>query len=186
MNKPNMINNDSQRGVALLVSLIFLLLMTMLGISSMRGTVLEERMAGNWRDQNIALQAAEAALRAAETSFETVVNPPIPLVFPCSSACAVIAYNEQDPSVNYLLRNKTAEITNWRNSANTYPGSIVGAAQAPEYLIEQRAFIRDHLGTGFGVAHETGRHVYQITARGVGQTPQAIRILQTAHAKRYN
>ncbi|KXJ32826.1 MULTISPECIES: pilus assembly PilX family protein [unclassified Pseudomonas] len=55
-----------QNGAVLIVTLIMLLLMTLLAIGSMRGTVLQERMAGNLRDENLAFQAAEMAQRDAE------------------------------------------------------------------------------------------------------------------------
>jgi len=55
-----------QTGVALIIGLVMLLLLTIIMLSAMRVTSLEERMAGNLRNQNIALQAAESALREAE------------------------------------------------------------------------------------------------------------------------
>jgi type IV pilus assembly protein PilX len=49
-----------------------LLLLTIIMLAAMRVTSLEERMAGNLRNQNIAFQAAESALREAEaTIFNT-------------------------------------------------------------------------------------------------------------------
>lgn len=58
-----------QRGAILIVSLLLLLVMTIIGVFAMRGTTLEERMAGNLRDRDLAFQAAEAALREAESNF---------------------------------------------------------------------------------------------------------------------
>jgi len=56
-----------QTGAALIISMILLLVMTLIGVTAMQSTVLEEKMAGNYRDQNLAFQAAEAALREAES-----------------------------------------------------------------------------------------------------------------------
>ena len=56
----------AQQGAVLVVALIMLLLLTIIGISSMRSTTLQERMAGNLRDESHALQAAEAAMRQGE------------------------------------------------------------------------------------------------------------------------
>lgn len=56
----------TQRGAVLIVSLIFLLLLTLIGTTAMRTTTLQERMAGNTRDTNLSLQAAEAGLRAGQ------------------------------------------------------------------------------------------------------------------------
>lgn len=55
-----------ETGAALIVSLIFLLLMTLISTSSMRTATMQERMAGNMRDWNIGFQRAEASLRVAE------------------------------------------------------------------------------------------------------------------------
>ena len=55
-----------QRGTALVMTLVILLLLTMLGITAINTSTLEERMAGNTKDQNLSFQAAETALRAAE------------------------------------------------------------------------------------------------------------------------
>ncbi|MGG2395980.1 PilX N-terminal domain-containing pilus assembly protein [Pseudomonas sp. SH1-B] len=55
-----------QRGAVLIVALIMLLLLTIIGLSSMRGTSLQENMASNMRDSNLSLQASEAALRKGE------------------------------------------------------------------------------------------------------------------------
>lgn len=64
----------SQGGAALIISLIFLLLMTLIGVTSMQTTTLQERMAGNSRDRNLALQAAEAGLRQGELWLGTAAN----------------------------------------------------------------------------------------------------------------
>jgi type IV pilus assembly protein PilX len=56
----------SQQGVVLIVALLFLILLTVIAISSSNLATVEERMARNSRDYNIAFQAAEAALRGPE------------------------------------------------------------------------------------------------------------------------
>lgn len=55
-----------QQGAVLIVSLIMLLLLTVIGVSSMRGVTMQERMAGNLKEQYRSFQAAESALRLAE------------------------------------------------------------------------------------------------------------------------
>ena len=55
-----------QRGAILVVALIFLLVMTVLILASVRGGVMQERMASNLYDRSLAFQAAEAALREGE------------------------------------------------------------------------------------------------------------------------
>lgn len=55
-----------QRGAILIISLMFLVVLTMLALTTMGGITLEERMAGQYRDLNVAFQAAEAGIRDAE------------------------------------------------------------------------------------------------------------------------
>ncbi|MCK4587274.1 MAG: hypothetical protein KAU29_08025 [Gammaproteobacteria bacterium] len=55
-----------ESGAVLIISLIILIALTLIGITAMRTTVLEEKMAGNMRNKQQAFQAAEATLRAAE------------------------------------------------------------------------------------------------------------------------
>lgn len=55
-----------QSGAALITGLIFLVVLTMIGVTAARMSTLEERMSGNMRDRSIAMQAAEMALRDAE------------------------------------------------------------------------------------------------------------------------
>ncbi|HEY8024591.1 MAG TPA: PilX N-terminal domain-containing pilus assembly protein [Burkholderiaceae bacterium] len=62
----SLLRENKQSGAALVVGLIFLVILTLLGLTAMQTGILEERMAGNSRDHNIAFQAAEAALRDGE------------------------------------------------------------------------------------------------------------------------
>jgi len=59
-----------QAGVVLPVVLILLVILGVLATSGMDDTAMQERMAGNLRDREIAFQAAESALRAGETWLE--------------------------------------------------------------------------------------------------------------------
>ncbi|HEY7760262.1 MAG TPA: PilX N-terminal domain-containing pilus assembly protein [Burkholderiales bacterium] len=55
-----------QRGAILIISLMFMVVLTMLALTTMGGITLEERMSGQFRDLNVAFQAAESGLRDAE------------------------------------------------------------------------------------------------------------------------
>ncbi|WP_439857847.1 pilus assembly PilX family protein [Pseudomonas syringae] len=73
-----------QRGMVLLVSLVFLLLLTLLGISSMQNATLQEKMAGSVVVRNVSFQAAEAQLRLGESSIMASGFS----MAPCTAACA--------------------------------------------------------------------------------------------------
>jgi len=56
--------------MALLVSLVFLLLLTLIGISSMQNATLQEKMAASLSLRNVSFQNAEAALRGGESAVQ--------------------------------------------------------------------------------------------------------------------
>jgi hypothetical protein len=90
-----------QRGAILVTSLLLLLILTVLGVAMMKMTNMQERMAGNTRDLNLALQGAEAALRDGEERLRALpgyVNPnPNPGCLVCEAD--VLPINLDDPSV---------------------------------------------------------------------------------------
>ena len=59
-----------QRGMALLVSLVFLLLLTLIGLSSMQSATLQEKMTSSVMLRNQSFQIAEAALRMGESAVQ--------------------------------------------------------------------------------------------------------------------
>jgi type IV pilus assembly protein PilX len=63
---PSIPSRNGERGIALVVVLILLLVMSMLAIVSLRSTLMEERMSANMADRSSSFQAAEAALRQGE------------------------------------------------------------------------------------------------------------------------
>jgi type IV pilus assembly protein PilX len=62
--------NYTQRGMALLVSLVFLLLLSLIGLSSMQSATLQEKMAGSVALRNQSFQSAETALRLGESAVQ--------------------------------------------------------------------------------------------------------------------
>lgn len=59
---------NAQRGVVLIVSLVFLLLLTLLATSSMQNATLQEKVAGSLSLRHESFQKAETVLRAAEAT----------------------------------------------------------------------------------------------------------------------
>ncbi|MBN2871832.1 MAG: hypothetical protein JXJ30_02835 [Halothiobacillaceae bacterium] len=66
--------SDRERGVALAAALILLVTVTLLGLAAIRGTTMQERLAGNSFDRERAFQAAESALRIAEDRVRDEAN----------------------------------------------------------------------------------------------------------------
>lgn len=76
-----------QDGAALIMVLLMLLVITLLGIASMRGAIMQERMAGATLGRSLAFHSAESALRDAEAYAAT--NRPVPPSSGCTKGvCA--------------------------------------------------------------------------------------------------
>lgn len=60
----------AQRGTVLIVSLVFLLLLSMLGLSSLQNATLQEKMAGSLNLRQSAFHSAESVLRAGEAQVK--------------------------------------------------------------------------------------------------------------------
>ena len=81
-----------QRGVALVVVLVLLLVVTLLALASLRNALLEERMSAAVLDRSLAFQAVEAALREGEAYAATRPAP-------TAGGCIAGLCSEPDPDV---------------------------------------------------------------------------------------
>jgi len=61
---------NKQKGAVLLVSLVILLVLTLLAVSGMQGSIMQERMSTAQRDGMFALEIAENAMREAEAALD--------------------------------------------------------------------------------------------------------------------
>ena len=123
-----------QRGVALLVVLILLLVMTLLGLASLRGSLMEERMSAGLYDRSIGFQATEAALREAEALIATGV------AFPASGCLNGLCAQRIDMTTTELAR-WVDPATPWRNSTVTLAvdsdGDGTSITTTPQFVVEQ-------------------------------------------------
>ena len=171
MNKmnPYVKQPSPQRGVALITGLIFMVVLTLLVVAAMRTTILEEKMAGNTRDMNLAFQAGEAALRAGEQVLNCATLPAF------STTGAYLTVGSRDD--NYWLSTH-----NWTTSAVTYASVPSGTAQAPAFVIEELAAVPT---AGFskkaGPLTELG--YYRVTARGVGANANTVVLVQSTYRR---
>jgi type IV pilus assembly protein PilX len=163
-----------QRGATLIIALLFLSILAILGVTSISGTTAEEKMSANTRDQNVAMQAAEAALRDAErditntnTSFR-VVTATSQFVAACTSAlCAqgAATTNLDDTLKSAYYGQFTGELP------------IQGPAAQPRYMIELLTAVPPQVP-----APASGQiRNFRITAKGYGRNLATVVILQTVY-----
>lgn len=189
-----------QRGVVLIVALIMLVVITLLGISSIRTVLQEERMAGNTLDRSLAFQAAEAALRDGEAAALAQSKlSPVNSGFPgsesnrglytdtTSGTCPAGYFSDKTTycNVNGLCKQPDRDCSpRWESNAftdvwKTSPTSLTSTASTAKYFVE-------YLGGSYPCDPTKpteflacGR--YRITARSAG-TDRAAVILQSIFA----
>lgn len=179
-----------QRGAVLVLAMIFLLLLTIVAISTSGRSLLQERMAGALRNAQQAEWSAENALRGVEWNL-------------FSGNAALTCYNSSNPATI------SARVTAFRQSslwvtdgATEYKGAGVSIdysatttdtalstavmARNPWYVVE---FLGQDLApnSGTSAAKEAGSsgtatakfYLYRITARATGGSPNTIRVVES-------
>ncbi|MGB9128628.1 MAG: PilX N-terminal domain-containing pilus assembly protein [Thiobacillus sp.] len=163
----------TERGVALITGLIFMVVLTLFSMAAMRTTLLEERMAGNARDIDLAFQAAEAALRAGEQVLNGASLPTFGATGAYLSSAGVSTRGYD------LYWTQTHDWSADSAALSTVP---TGAYSAPRYVIEQLPAVA---GAGFslkaGPVAETG--VFRITTRGTGGNSNTLIYLQETYRR---
>lgn len=167
-----------ERGAILVTSLLLLLVLTVLGIATLRMTTMQERMAGNTRDLNLAFQGAEAGLREAENWLRTQpVQPVATGSLPCDVCQREGAGNIPVLPVN--IENQTPAW--WSTNGQEVEAELDDLSEQPYYVIEEAGFVRDSL-----LFDETGgRDYYRITGQSTGASGMANTVLQSTYARRF-
>jgi type IV pilus assembly protein PilX len=170
-----------QSGAILVISLLLLLVLTLLGLTAMQTTSMEERMAGNTRNINLAFQGAEAGLRDAEDRVRVMVARPDT----CSTApCAVWQRNVIDGMSATPIRDRDKNW--WVTNGQEYGAvgqQVADVTQDPLEVTEELGFIPDSLTTGHGPPE--GRDFYRVTAHSFGGNETARAVLESTYTRRF-
>jgi type IV pilus assembly protein PilX len=175
---------SAQTGFVLIVALVLLLVLTLLGLAATQSTSLEERMAGNARNHDLAFQAAEAALTAGINCVTT--NSPLCDKFSSLSTGGAGAY-QFIPGSTVTLWTQPGFWTNPANtlSYGTYPGSsLPQVATQPQFIIEQLPPVAapgGSLGTAQFGGGGPGIMRWRITSQGTGGDKSSVVMLQAVY-----
>ncbi|MGN6701860.1 MAG: pilus assembly PilX family protein [Burkholderiaceae bacterium] len=154
--------------MALFTVLVFMLVLTVLGLVAIRGATVGERLARNRVDREIAMQAAEAALRDAEKDVSNF-RPGSEHFGGATGNC------EQGQCyrlpTNYFTTPVWEDPDMWNNGVDygRYTGAppLASVSQQPKYLIE-----------GF---RKNEKWVYRISALGYGTDSNTRVVLQSIY-----
>lgn len=171
--------NNRQAGAILVTSMLLLIVLTVLGVTMMRMTGMQERMAGNARDVNLALQGAEAALREGEERLTPALLPSRPLA---TSTLPCLFCDRVALPVAIYDRN----VFDWTTLAREYGTAARDIPELqvdPRYTIAELGFVPD--GYAQGQDPPTGRDFYQVTGFSSGASGQANVVLQSTFPRRF-
>jgi type IV pilus assembly protein PilX len=183
-----------QRGISLVTTLVLMLATLGLGVAVMSVGAMEERLIANTKDRDLALQAAEAALRDGEQDIATNVSSSTAFSDTCANGlCTPPSQRNSVGALGSSPVDDSALGFDWSVDANvrTY-GQYTGAAQFPDVAQQPRYVIEkfSYLGTPAGESVVLGAEPaapgvgYRITARAVGARPETVVVLQSIYAMR--
>ena len=172
-----------QVGVALIMALVFLILLTILGLTAMSTTILQEKMTANMKDKNLAFQAAESGLVAAEQWLNAQLSKP---VFPINAAGLYLPSTTALANWDSVDWTGTANLVVFPNTpTGTGVGSLGGVETAPKYIIEDLGEAQDGSLVLPKDYKGVGKTILRITARGTGGTDSAQAMVQSTFSRNY-
>jgi type IV pilus assembly protein PilX len=177
-------SRQTQRGVSLVIVLLFLVMLSILGTTAIQTSSLEEKMTGNERDRQIAFEAAEAALRDAEREISLSLTPSSPFVSTCVDGLCMPSTTAvaQWEAVDWL--SATPREYGAFTGAGAYP--VTGLANTPRYIIELLPRMLPTSGNSAGLGARpstTAGTPYRITAVGWGKRPTTQVQLQSVYVR---
>ncbi len=180
------------RGFSLIIILLMMLAVAMLALGAMNSSIVQERMVGNARDRQVALQAAEAAIRDAEIDIEANPNAAVGFTEACTDGlCIAPSDTVSSPQSAPLW-----QTINWANSraygsrssvpALLGPDNLALSAQ-PRYFIESLPVLPPMPGESAAIgggSNPTPRaRAYRITVRASGIRSATVVMLQSVYVK---
>lgn len=179
-----------QSGMALIITLVFLVIISLVGLTVLNVSTLEEKMASGTRDKDLALQAAEMALLRAEKYIDQSVTGTTTFTDNCTNGLCLT------PNSSHLL-------SRWEDGTICNPGFIwecnksrevdVSSVSSATFAKNPRFFIEIVRNMGFSEDLVMGNigdipagqsvRIYRITSIGFGGSNESKVILQSTYAK---
>jgi Tfp pilus assembly protein PilX len=126
-----------QQGAVLFISLIMLLLLTLIGVTAMQVTLLQERMAGGFRIQHQAFEWTEGLLKSTRSDLNDAANSSGPLYY---SADAALSGTNAMPWETWLISEPTAPQTQVNaHVAIGTPPAVIGARTLKYFVVSALA-----------------------------------------------
>jgi len=175
-------NAHKQQGAILVTGMLILVVLTLIGITGMTNTSMQERMAGHDRDRQIAFQAAEAALRQGELFVTNNLLPAGGFSSSCTGGlCTPIATG----NVEQWLVPAVWSDPDRHQVHNMGSVSVSEIKSQPKFIIEDlgKKLIESYTALDCAAVPSPCPNMYRITALGTGATDTARVMLQVIWQK---
>jgi type IV pilus assembly protein PilX len=172
---PHPQSTAGQRGLVLVTSLLLLVVVTILAIGMFRSFGLDEKIAGNVREKQRALNAAETAEQYAEqwlSSGSATSAVACPAAFVNSSVGEVCTSTMQAQGADPAVIPWTKGGVNYIPSTMALPTGVGAYYQVPAYYI---GFLNTATVNGVTTT------IYQIDAVGYGGSPNTAAVVETTY-----
>lgn len=174
------------QGAVLPIVLVLLTALILLGTVVAISNVGSERASANARDQDVAQQAAEAALRAGEQYANANLNGPTPGSSSCANGLCWLGDNNYQMTGTYA--GMTVNQAIWPASGpslldNGGPAVVLPASAAPNSAYPPRYVIEIQAFTMPGEDVSSANWAYRISAKGYGHDPATQVVLQSVYVK---
>jgi len=181
---------SKQQGAALITALVFMGILTMLGISAMRSNTQDVKMHNAMKDRLNAFQCAEAALRQGELFISTSNSKPDDTVTGVPDKTTGEVWRIDTQTLNNFVDQTAAWwVTNgWGDSSLKDTTDVkVGCAVDAQYVVQSLGGIGDN-GSGdlsFKAQATSQIDGYRITSRSEGVSANAAVILQSTFTRQF-
>ncbi len=175
-------STKSQGGMALISALLLLLVVTIMAISMFRSFGMQEKIAGNTREKQRALNAAVSAQNYAEWWLSSAVG---------SSSVAVACAGAVPASAVQICNNPPADFTQlpWANGVYFTPFTVNGGNNVMSTVSTNAGSIGSYYQTPMFFITDLGQwptvnpkgELYQVDALGYGATPNAVAIVESTY-----
>lgn len=157
------VHRARQRGMTLVIALVFLVVLAFMGAWSVSSNSLQSRMAGNTRNRDVALAAAESALKYAESTLKTWRLESF------DGNGGLLSYNALDSNdTTYWM-----DSVRWSSYRTLPSGGLNQVISAPKYVVQKMPNTLNEISGSYDVEN------YRITSRAEGVDASSVVILQS-------
>jgi type IV pilus assembly protein PilX len=182
---------SAQRGVVLVSSLLLLIVVTIIALSMFRSFGIQEKIAGNMREKQRALQAAESAqvfaelwltnnaINGASINCAGMLNGNIGEGQICANVLPLQA-GVDVTSPPYIVNNTPTGVTYWpTNMVFSTTPSVAGGVTNPTYYDKPAFYVSD---MGPSADPSVPGEIYQVDAYGYGGSKNTVAVVESTYA----